>query len=729
MKNSSLITFLIILISVNSLCAQTEGSEEPPFDYFSELASDCGTDQVEGGNFPYFPVDNDTLKILVVFAKYPNDTWDNGYATPDPECVTRYWHYATLGNNLPDWAPSIIKDSTTNIGSTNLTAMSRDASLGKFLLIGNVYPSLYVLSQNSTSYPNIGYATKEILEGINQNVNYGDYDKFDPTDIDNDNNKREPDGVVDFVLIVFRFFLGTETATGTGIAHLGGSSHSFAGSSFITLDNKKIYATYPSGGVGFGSGVISTQLTPWGYNIHFHELGHYLWGPHRDLMGWFNSMNRFGHSFPAGEEREDVNWGTKLTPTQNTSYALSDYANSGQYISFSKGGSTYYIENRRRINYHFTNSWYYWANIPSSIMEPDSALFIYSRNTFYKPEPAEGRWDWQKINNRYAVVQYQVNPQPLYKFFYDKPSKILGESPMDLINKPAYDISIGQNISSAVSHSEVLGGGHTFFDIGYNQVYSPWSNPGVNITQASDSFAVEITGKDVNGNLLVDVYFNNLTQTTPAKPQLLKLSKQYSGDIFNPRLNWFKNKEPDLQKYKIYRGVISTPGVDPSYIYIGETTDSVFIDEAIDLYEKGSGSGICSYLLRNYVYRVTAFDNTNKESVKSERDSISGYIDPCAPEEMPYFNGETELNYKLSQNYPNPFNPKTNISYSIPESSVVSLKIYDALGKQVIILVSGFKQPGIYTIQFDGSKLPSGIYYYKLRANNFTQIRKMLLIK
>lgn len=86
-------------------------------------------------------------------------------------------------------------------------------------------------------------------------------------------------------------------------------------------------------------------------------------------------------------------------------------------------------------------------------------------------------------------------------------------------------------------------------------------------------------------------------------------------------------------------------------------------------------------------------------------------------------------NYFLSQNYPNPFNPTTTISYSIPKTQFVTLKIYDVLGKEVASLVNEEKLSGNYEIKFNGSSLPSGVYFYRLSAGNFTQTKKLLLLK
>ena len=85
--------------------------------------------------------------------------------------------------------------------------------------------------------------------------------------------------------------------------------------------------------------------------------------------------------------------------------------------------------------------------------------------------------------------------------------------------------------------------------------------------------------------------------------------------------------------------------------------------------------------------------------------------------------------FQLSQNYPNPFNPSTRISWQLPIANWLTLKVYDALGNQVAILVDEYKPAGEYEVHFNAKGLVSGIYYYILTAGNFTATRKMLLLK
>lgn len=92
-------------------------------------------------------------------------------------------------------------------------------------------------------------------------------------------------------------------------------------------------------------------------------------------------------------------------------------------------------------------------------------------------------------------------------------------------------------------------------------------------------------------------------------------------------------------------------------------------------------------------------------------------------------NTKIPMNYSLSQNYPNPFNPTTNIKFAIPKEGNVSLKVYDMLGNVVTTFVDGYMKAGTYNAEFDGSSLSSGIYFYQLKANEFTETKKMSLIK
>ena len=86
-------------------------------------------------------------------------------------------------------------------------------------------------------------------------------------------------------------------------------------------------------------------------------------------------------------------------------------------------------------------------------------------------------------------------------------------------------------------------------------------------------------------------------------------------------------------------------------------------------------------------------------------------------------------NFMLYQNYPNPFNPTTKIDYELSKSGFVTLKVYDAVGREVQALVNKNQSAGSYSVNFNGAKLSSGVYFYQLKTGNYTSIKKMILIK
>ncbi|MCX8011498.1 MAG: T9SS type A sorting domain-containing protein, partial [Ignavibacteria bacterium] len=92
-------------------------------------------------------------------------------------------------------------------------------------------------------------------------------------------------------------------------------------------------------------------------------------------------------------------------------------------------------------------------------------------------------------------------------------------------------------------------------------------------------------------------------------------------------------------------------------------------------------------------------------------------------------NLELPEEFTLSQNYPKPFHPTTKIEYSIPQSARVTLKVFDILGNEVITLIDETKKAGTHSIEFDASRLSSGIYFYKLKVGDRYLIRKMNLVK
>jgi hypothetical protein len=94
-----------------------------------------------------------------------------------------------------------------------------------------------------------------------------------------------------------------------------------------------------------------------------------------------------------------------------------------------------------------------------------------------------------------------------------------------------------------------------------------------------------------------------------------------------------------------------------------------------------------------------------------------------------FVDNPTPMEFALRQNYPNPYNPVTTITYSLPIKAKVELIIYNALGESIKQLVNEEKEAGKYSVKFDATNLPSGIYFYKLQAGSFVETKKMVLMK
>jgi hypothetical protein len=111
------------------------------------------------------------------------------------------------------------------------------------------------------------------------------------------------------------------------------------------------------------------------------------------------------------------------------------------------------------------------------------------------------------------------------------------------------------------------------------------------------------------------------------------------------------------------------------------------------------------------------------------RTSQFGFVPSDSIVSVPSFE-QTTLQFSLSQNYPNPFNPQTTLSFVIRHSSLVSLKVYNTLGKEVAMVIQNeLKEAGEHKVTFDASNVPSGIYYYRLTAGTFTETKKFVVVR
>ena len=142
-----------------------------------------------------------------------------------------------------------------------------------------------------------------------------------------------------------------------------------------------------------------------------------------------------------------------------------------------------------------------------------------------------------------------------------------------------------------------------------------------------------------------------------------------------------------------------------SWKLIGAYTFDGSADETVKISDAGTGSAV--YVVADAV-RLVSYDSV---FVAVENEDVK------------------QLSFGLEQNYPNPFNPSTIINYSIRESGLVNLSVYNTLGQKVGNIVNKTQNPGNYSVNFEAQNLSSGVYFYTLKTNNFTQTKKMILVR
>ena len=327
---------------------------------------------------------------------------------------------------------------------------------------------------------------------------------------------------------------------------------------------------------------------------------------------------------------------------------------------------------------------------------------------------------------------------------------------------------VGENSSSAqisncYSNSEVNGSGVFSFDIGglvgkntatVNKCYSTGKVTG-------DNYFGGLIGNNTGGTVLIS-FWDTQTSMQPASAggtakttAEMKTMSTFTSAGWNFTTEWqmFGTNYPDLQcntnpALPVELTTFNINVVDKSAILNWETATEVnnYGFEIEKQYQESSLPSVLLEGIKNQEWEKVAFveghGNSNSPKYYSHTDNsleTSGkylyrlkQIDIDGTFE---YSDEVEINlgspnnFELTQNYPNPFNPTTSISYSIPNDARVTLAIYDVLGNSVTILENGNKSAGTYSYSFDASNLTSGIYFYNIRANDFIQTKKMLLIK
>lgn len=380
-------------------------------------------------------------------------------------------------------------------------------------------------------------------------------------------------------------------------------------------------------------------------------------------------------------------------------------------------------------------------------------LPIIARNTAVYPPVGNDNGGWSTyggLSNTDGLSAAYYSSNTFYPVYFTLGKRHIQEGQCGTVAKYT-------NVPAWYTSRELWGDRYDAWNIEYNEVFSPYSNPNTRdrfqtptgiyiyysgMTDNKASISIYKVGENGSQDWILE-------QTPPSKPMGIKHeSLSIDGKWCVPKITWYHNQEPDMlrtdntQWYEVWRATAADMNHLPdenNYVYL-ETVQiplsvtphyedlTVLEHECAEL-DQMPPFGI-EYPLR---YRVKAVDKTNWASVRSDFVSTTG-ITPAGGIEgdggdNPLFNSNTPKEYKLYQNYPNPFNPMTKINFALPKQGFVTLKIYDITGREIQILVSEVKQAGYYSVDFNGSSLSSGVYFYRIQSNDFVMTKRMVLIK
>jgi hypothetical protein len=259
-------------------------------------------------------------------------------------------------------------------------------------------------------------------------------------------------------------------------------------------------------------------------------------------------------------------------------------------------------------------------------------------------------------------------------------------------------------------------------------MFSPYSNPNSqNVNKTSTPFGFNINGFNEQGVANIDLYIGTSLEGPPSKPPLGAFHPG-DGPIYYgwAYLAWgadYWDEQPiesDINWSELQRK-INTNGTWQT-VYSGPNRH--WSDNSI-VYDPENGD-------TPVFFRVRVRDNQNKWSVWSDLFDTRAFFN----QEGNYGVEKKQANQNLvptsnalSANYPNPFNPSTVINFAVKDAGLVSLKVFDILGSEVVTLVNETKEAGEYAVEFNASNLPSGVYIYKMQVNGFASSKKMLLMK
>ena len=788
---SKLLIIAIILLGLLNVTYSQDFIQDCPHSQF--ISGKSSPQNVIGGLYKPQRIDvsgaptTATLKTLIVFVQFANET-----------VAADYWPIGGAPTYMNDLL-AINKNSTGNYWdryNQNTECLSdwfQEVSKGQLHVTGEAYN--IVLDYDANHYLGTGLRdmNNEIISKLTSaGVRWQNFDYWSGSSGD---FYYQPDDYIDMIIKVHR------TKTVNGLFYSDAPGYACLGPDPWNPINIGVpggkYINDGFSELGSGLTIVGTVGGPatkdWVFNIAKHEYGHFLFGAGHTTPG----IGIMGSDIYLGawESKKLGYLSTRIidfsTPTQ-TLGDISSRNSSGEILQVPINGSSEYflITNRRKVSHYDVTmlgdtSKGIWDRELSPNVDYGKGIYIYHYNSDLNfpsesdIECADGLWNWAYTgtttpdwSSTQVMDVYERTTAPLvalndngYTDLYNKDGRsavpiwfgrgkrhtVLGGEATDRIFTNDLDIWTSR---------EKDGDRWDAFNIGYNEIFSPYSNPssiGWNNTQSGlFVYYHALSGTDatmeiykVGENLMTEDQI--LALTPPSKPMGIKHDYFYPPNGWCvPQITWNHNMEPDMERgtkskykrYEVWR--VTAPNMstvpDENYYTLLATVDIPvnitphYEDYSVLQYDCADLDQVPPFGTKYPVrYRVKAVDNTDLVSVKSDFVSTTG-ITPNGgiggeESDNSILNSNVPKEFNLSQNFPNPFNPVTKINFALPKQGFVSLKIYDITGREVQTLVSEVKQAGYYSVDFNGSSLSSGVYFYRIQSNNFVSVKRMVLIK
>ncbi|MFZ1322558.1 MAG: T9SS type A sorting domain-containing protein [Ignavibacteria bacterium] len=431
----------------------------------------------------------------------------------------------------------------------------------------------------------------------------------------------------------------------------------------------------------------------------------------------YNIINDFYYSVYSMLSSPDL-----LKNIFNNSYTdniLLTYSSTPNLQPVLSGGNTYWLSGDNLIDGEPSNAGIFFEDDSYPNMAYGYNRFTLSNNTY-------------NINGTTNFTTYFDIRENYWGTLSPDTSKLSVENSLGILYSPFDDNSSGQR---SVNN-------YTLYDIGFGLkdtvFYLEGDNPGM-----ANELYIEAYQKENSGEFsdAIEIYKEIITDYKDSLYAVSSLSRlfnchekknstvtefnllqNYYSDIFEDTTysETQRNLSEDFMiKTKVKQNNIEGAVSDYNTIYTNNmnTTKGTHALINMEILSAGTGDNLSgSNEIENLEIKQNRINDILSSVINKKSDNLS------------VINKQPER-FLLSQNYPNPFNPTTKIMYSIPVSGNVAIKIFDITGREIKSLLNEFRNAGSYEVEFDGSSLASGVYYYKLETNNFSEIKKMILIK